>query len=70
MHVEVRDQGVGFDAYGADQESTGGGFGLSSVKEQISRLGGQVAIASAAGKGTRVSILVPLKTDKAKTLEA
>jgi signal transduction histidine kinase len=65
LHIEVRDHGTGFDVYGAEQESPGRGFGLSSVREQISRIGGQVAVASALGKGTRVSLRVPLKTDEA-----
>ena len=60
FEVEVADKGAGFDP-NATAPSFGGGFGLFSVREQISRLGGTVQIASAPREGTRVSLRVPLK---------
>ncbi len=56
--IGVKDQGVGFDV--ATLTSQGpAGFGLFSLREQISRLGGTVEIASDARVGTSVSLRVP-----------
>ena len=60
FHIDVQDQGVGFDANDGGASSASGGFGLFSVREQIDRLGGNMEIASAPRHGTRVSIRVPL----------
>lgn len=57
--IGVEDQGVGFDV--ASLASQGpAGFGLFSLREQISRLGGTVEIASDARLGTSVSLRVPI----------
>lgn len=63
VEIQVEDRGVGFDpeshaAAGVD------GFGLFSVREQISRLGGTIAIDSAPREGTRVSLRVPALVTK------
>jgi len=60
FHIDVEDQGVGFDANDGGTSSASGGFGLFSVREQLGRLGGNMEIASAPRHGTRVSIRVPL----------
>jgi PAS domain S-box-containing protein len=57
--VEVRDRGAGFHPMATERSS--GGFGLLSVREQISRLGGTLTVSSAPGEGTRVGIDLPLK---------
>lgn len=55
--VAVEDEGVGIDATpGAHSPN---GFGLFSIREQISRLGGAVDLISSAGTGTRVRLRVP-----------
>jgi signal transduction histidine kinase len=54
--VEVSDRGVGFDP-----ASSGEGYGLFGVREQISRLGGTFAVASMPGEGTTITIEVPLR---------
>jgi two-component system CheB/CheR fusion protein len=60
--IDVVDSGIGFDP---DREtasrSNGGGFGLLSVHEQITRLGGTLNILSAPQRGTDIRILVPLR---------
>jgi PAS domain S-box-containing protein len=60
--IDVLDNGIGFDP---DREtafrSNGGGFGLLSVREQITRLGGTLNILSAPQRGTDIRILVPLR---------
>jgi PAS domain S-box-containing protein len=57
--ITVEDSGVGFEK-DAGAERTAGGFGLFSVREQIRRLGGTLEIDSAADRGTRVTMLLPL----------
>ena len=58
VKVSVEDNGKGFDPEGA--AFTGGqGRGLRTLKERIGLVGGTMEIASAAGKGTRVSLVVP-----------
>lgn len=60
LRVLVEDDGVGFDAASRGGYPCGvGGFGLFSIRERIAHLGGQVAIESQPGRGTRVHIVVP-----------
>jgi signal transduction histidine kinase len=56
--VSLRDNGVGFD-----KSSTvgGGGFGLKGMRERIEKVGGQLALETAPGKGTHITIVVPLR---------
>jgi PAS domain S-box-containing protein len=58
--IEVRDRGRGFDLDAATR-SSGGGFGLFSVREQMSRLRGTLAIVAAPTQGTRVTLGVPIE---------
>jgi two-component system, chemotaxis family, CheB/CheR fusion protein len=58
--ITVTDDGVGFDPDAAAQPSAQRGFGLFSVREQISRLGGMLEVESAMGRGTRVLLRLPL----------
>jgi signal transduction histidine kinase len=67
IDIEVEDKGTGFDAKALGARSSGGGFGLFSVREQISRLGGTVEVISTPGRGTRVNMRVPLNTDESPT---
>ena len=60
--VQVEDDGIGFDV--ADIESRydeRGSLGMINLRERTELLGGQLRIESAPGKGTRVTLLVPLK---------
>jgi signal transduction histidine kinase len=52
--VEVRDDGVGF---APDQVE---GYGLSGMRARAVDVGGQVAVDSQAGRGTRVEVRVPV----------
>ena len=57
--ADLKDNGVGFDK----SSVTGrGGFGLKGMRERIEKVGGHVAIETAPGKGTRIAIEVPLRT--------
>jgi signal transduction histidine kinase len=54
--LEVRDDGVGFDP----QNRQRGGLGLAGMQERAQKIAGELAIESAPGQGTRVSIQVPI----------
>ncbi|MBN1402528.1 MAG: PAS domain S-box protein [Anaerolineae bacterium] len=54
--LEVRDEGVGFDPVVAQ---AGGGLGLANMRERVARIGGQLRIESAPGRGTKIMIRVP-----------
>jgi NarL family two-component system sensor histidine kinase LiaS len=56
--VRLRDNGVGFDK---SLTTGGGGFGLKGMRERIEKVGGHLAIETAPGKGTCISIDVPLR---------
>jgi signal transduction histidine kinase len=45
--------------YRATDQAEGSGIGLYIVKNAVEKLGGQIKVASAAGKGTRFQILLP-----------
>ncbi len=60
--IVLADDGVGFDA---DRPRVGfgphGGYGLFSAEAQIQAVGGRLEIASAPGRGTRATIVLPLQ---------
>jgi signal transduction histidine kinase len=49
LHVEVSDDGVG----GAHP-----GFGLTSVRDRVTSIGGELTLRSPAGAGTRIQVLL------------
>jgi signal transduction histidine kinase len=51
--VHVEDDGVGFDPAGAP------GFGLAGLRDRAAEVGGELDVASAPGRGTRVTVRVP-----------
>ncbi|MGW3353768.1 sensor histidine kinase [Nonomuraea rubra] len=51
--ADIRDDGVGFTP------SEAGGFGLTAMRQRVSRLSGEVEVESAPGRGTAVSVSVP-----------
>jgi signal transduction histidine kinase len=53
--VEISDDGCGFDP----AEGHPGHFGLESMRSRAAEIGGQIAIASVPGRGTRVRVRVP-----------
>jgi two-component system CheB/CheR fusion protein len=56
LRLEVRDFGEGFDMEG----SKGDGIGLVSMAERARLIGGTLAVQSALGEGTAISVTVPL----------
>ena len=67
LEIDVEDHGVGFDPEAVTASPTGGGFGLFSVREQINRLGGTMAVESRPRRGTSVRLCLPLKLEVSGT---
>ena len=62
MVLTIEDDGRGFDVDRvAAARGSHGGFGVIGMQERAALVGGNVAIESAAGKGTTVLVRVPLK---------
>jgi len=67
IKITVEDDGVGFDV--ADNDPRAGksnGFGLFSIHQRLTQVGGQFDIQSRKGNGTKVVLLAPLKGKKNK----
>jgi PAS domain S-box-containing protein len=60
--IVVADDGSGFDTSPTVSQSPGNrSFGLFSIRERLYYLGGEMAVDSAPGRGTRVTLVAPLK---------
>ena len=55
IRLEFRDNGSGFDPAARHD-----GFGLHGMRERVQAMGGRLAIQSARGQGTEISIVLPL----------
>ncbi|MFA5183675.1 MAG: PAS domain S-box protein, partial [Syntrophales bacterium] len=65
VNIEVEDDGVGMRDVRRDSKLKGnGGFGLFSIRERLHYLGGQVQVESENGRGTRITLMVPLRHAK------
>jgi CheY-like chemotaxis protein/anti-sigma regulatory factor (Ser/Thr protein kinase) len=62
LSLVVSDAGMGFDMHetGANSKRNETSFGLFSIRERLSFLGGLLNIRSAPGEGTRVELSVPV----------
>ncbi|RJQ55333.1 MAG: response regulator [Desulfobacteraceae bacterium] len=69
LKITVSDQGAGFDSKNLweSTDPNSGGFGLFSIRERLSLLGGRFEVTSTPGGGTVVSLMAPLV--KGKTAE-
>ncbi len=63
-HVEIiiEDCGVGFDA-----DAPTSGYGLFSIRERLTRLGGSAQIESSPGEGTRIVLAAPITAAEEET---
>lgn len=62
IHVEVRDDGIGFHPGRPVMAGTAnGGFGLFSIRERLEPFGGRLEVSSTPGRGTKVTIIAPLQ---------
>ncbi len=65
MRVCVRDDGIGFDTSKAESHaSQSHGFGLFSLRERLSFLGGDFEVESEPGRGTVVTLAAPIAASK------
>jgi len=56
IHVEIQDWGIGFDPSQVEAHC----FGLRGIQERARLLGGRAVIDSEPGKGTRITVALPL----------
>jgi PAS domain S-box-containing protein len=59
--LTIQDNGVGFDPAAAQAR---GGMGLPGMRERAQRIGGRIEIESAPGRGTQVTVEVPIGGSK------
>ena len=62
LHVDVVDDGCGFDV--AEAFTDRDGLGLSSMLDRAAHRGGGLTVESRPGHGTRVRLTIPLPTDR------
>jgi PAS domain S-box-containing protein len=55
--LDIRDDGRGFNPVASRRKS----FGLAGMKERVSMLGGTIAIASSPGRGSAITVRVPVR---------
>jgi CheY-like chemotaxis protein len=71
IRVVVSDEGVGFDPSRLDSTETAAeGLGLFSIRERIDSIGGRFEIDGAAGKGCRLTMVLPAAVEPAPALPA
>ena len=58
LTIEVRDDGGGFEVDG-----TASGVGFTSMRDRLAAVGGRLTIHSVPGRGTRVTVTIPITTD-------
>jgi signal transduction histidine kinase len=63
FRVTVKDDGVGFDPQGLGAPTVDGGFGLYSIRERLTAVGGSLRIESTPGGGTVVTAMLPAALD-------
>jgi signal transduction histidine kinase len=60
--VQVEDDGTGFDVSAVqDRYDERGSLGMINLNERTELLGGKIRIESAPGRGTRTTVIIPLK---------
>jgi signal transduction histidine kinase len=71
LAVEVRDNGRGFELDEKSMPHRNAGLGILGMRERAARIGGSLALETAPGRGTRLSLLIPLaETSPAPTAAA
>jgi PAS domain S-box-containing protein len=60
IHMYVKDDGIGFEYDPELLRRKSGTYGLFSIQERMSDLGGSMTIESAVGKGTKIKLSVPV----------
>lgn len=62
LAIQVKDRGAGFHTEGKQTLTQESGFGLFNLCEQLRTIGGHIRVSSVPGHGSRVTILLPLRT--------
>jgi|GEM_PF-436679 len=62
LAIQVKDRGAGFQMKGKQAPTQEGGFGLFNLREQLRTINGHIRVSSRLGRGSRVTILLPLRT--------
>lgn len=60
LELAISDDGIGFGEAARNKPRS---FGLRGIQERVAHLGGTLTIASAPGKGTQISIYVPIREE-------
>ncbi len=66
----IRDDGAGFDAAPVQTKPSRKGLGLIAMQERMSAIGGTLRVESCPGRGTELSVRVPMEVDNANTHRA
>ncbi len=61
LFLEIRDNGVGFEVGNPGERSPNDGIGLMGMRERAEHLNGTLDVKSTPGKGTTISVRIPLK---------
>ena len=64
LRIIIEDDGVGFEISNLRARSEIRSFGLFNIRERVEYLGGRVKIRSESGRGTRVTLIAPLRVEK------
>lgn len=67
LFCSVRDDGTGFDSGNVQRASGRKGLGLVAMQERVSAIGGTLRIESGPGRGTELSIQLPLEEGHANS---
>lgn len=69
LMIQIQDHGVGFDVHSIRQGSDPAHqFGLMSISERLEALGGTIAIDSAKGRGTTVTMKIAVRKEEPKEM--
>ena len=65
LRITVKDDGIGFNTKKIlPKKDRRTGFGLFSINERLSYIGGDLEIVSKSRKGTQVSLVVPINAGR------
>jgi len=65
LELIVRDDGAGFDAsHWRERSARNGRAGLAGMSERVQLLGGTFDVASRPGAGTRIEVVIPLRSEE------
>jgi signal transduction histidine kinase len=64
--IAIEDDGIGFRR----EDGVAYGLGLLGITERVRELCGQVTIDSAPGRGTRISVVLPIDSESSETAAA